>query len=60
MPFISIALDQEFETIECKQCRREFVLLNIIRTIRKTELDQDSVLEQPSCDYCPYCGTKQN
>lgn len=59
MPYISLALDQEFETIVCKNCLREFVLLNIVRTARVKEGDEDQVFEQPQCDYCPYCGEKQ-
>lgn len=48
----TISHDQDYETIICDGCKREFILLNVIRSAKK----DDVAVEQPECDWCPYCG----
>lgn len=40
-------------SIICERCKREFVLLNVIRAENSEE---DVAVDQQECDYCPYCG----
>ena len=49
----SISHDQDYLSFECTQCKREFILLSVVRGEKTC-----TVIEQPEYDYCPFCGKK--
>lgn len=51
----TISHDQDYESLLCINCKREFILLNIIRNTA----GDASIIEQQQCDFCPFCGAKQ-
>jgi hypothetical protein len=46
-----ISHDQEYQTIICDGCKREFILLSVHRYSEKT----GTAIEQQECDCCPFC-----
>jgi len=51
----TISHEQEYGTLECKGCKREWILLNVIRNAA----NDVSIIEQNDFDYCSFCGRKR-
>lgn len=54
MGIATISHDQDYGTLDCKGCKREFILLSVVRGESTC-----TVIEQPDYDYCPFCGRKR-
>jgi len=55
---VTLGLEQEFITILCDRCGREFVLLNIHRH-RGEEEELAQIIPAKWADYCPWCGGRR-